>query len=86
MRSTMPFPLYQLSMLAIESNKVIALRLMKIAAGGRGAKFETQRMVSEKIGAAIEASATLMTGGSASKVIKRYRTHVASNSRRLSSR
>jgi len=44
----MRMPWYQLSMLATESNRVIALRMMKIAAGGRGAKFETQRMVQRK--------------------------------------
>jgi hypothetical protein len=80
----MPFPGYQLLMLAIESNKVIALRLMKIAKGGRGAKFESKRMVSEKIAAAIDAGTTVMAGGSASKFIKRYRKHVSSNVRRLS--
>jgi hypothetical protein len=80
----MPFPWYQLSMLAIESNKVIALRLMKIAKGGHGAKFESSRMISEKVRAAMEAGGTLLTGGSLSKVIKRYRRHVASNRKRLS--
>jgi hypothetical protein len=80
----MPVPGYQLFKLAIDSNKVIALRLMKIAKGGRGAKFETKRMVSEKIAAALQASTTMMTGGGASKVIKQYRKRVASNVKRLS--
>ena len=80
----MPFPGYQLFKLAIDSNKVIALRLMKIAKGGRGAKFETKRMVSEKIAAAFQAGTTMMTGGNASKVIKQYRKRVASNVKRLS--
>jgi hypothetical protein len=80
----MALPWYQFSMLAIESNKVIALRLLKIAKGGRDAKFESKRMISEKVSAAMEAGATLLTGGSLSKVIKQYRRHVASNSKRLS--
>lgn len=80
----MRFPAYQLMRLAVDSNKVIALRLLKIARGGHDAKFETQRMVSEKIAAAIEAGTTVMTGGSAAKVIKQYRRRVTSNARRLS--
>lgn len=70
-------------MLGLEAQQVIGRRLMRIAAGGKGARFETERMVTEKIAALGEATATLATGGSANKVIRRYRTHVRANNRRL---
>src|SRR3954466_7217084 len=73
-------------MLGLESQQVICQRLMRIAAGGKGARFETERMVTEKIAAFGEAAGTLATGGSADKVIRRYRTHVKANNRRLSRR
>jgi hypothetical protein len=41
-------------------------------------------MVAEKIDAAIEATGTLMMGGSPETVIARYREHVAANTKRLS--
>jgi hypothetical protein len=63
---------------------VIALRLMKLAAGGAAAELEAQRMVTEKVAAFMEASATLATGGSHGKVLRRYRSHVRANERRLS--
>ncbi len=40
-------------------------------------------MVGEKVCAAMEAGTTLLTGGSADKVIARYRELVADNTRRL---
>ena len=51
----MLFPWYAATMLAIESNGVIALRLRKIAGGGREARDEADLMVSEKIDALFEA-------------------------------
>ena len=70
-------------MLALEANNVIALRLMKLMRGGRAAKREARIMVSEKIAAALEASASLMTGASGHDVVRRYRKHVAANAKRL---
>ncbi|GJE43683.1 hypothetical protein [Methylobacterium soli] len=70
-------------MLAFEAQKVIELRLVRIAWGGREANAEMQSMVSEKIGASIEAAGTLMTGGTPEVVILRYREHVAANTKRL---
>ena len=70
-------------MLGLESQQVICQRLMRIAAGGKGAGFETERMVTEKIAAFGEAAATLVAGGSPDKVLRRYRTHVRANNRRL---
>ena len=72
-----------LMMLALEANNVIALRLMKLMRGGRAAKREARLMVSEKIAAALEASASLMTGASGHDVVRRYRKHVAANAKRL---
>jgi hypothetical protein len=40
-------------------------------------------MVLEKGTAFVEAATTLALGGSAEKVIRRYRTHVRANERRL---
>jgi hypothetical protein len=40
-------------------------------------------MVTEKANALAEAGMTLARGGSAEKVIRRYRTHVRANKRRL---
>lgn len=70
-------------MLAVESGGVIALRLMKLMRGGRAARREASLMVSEKIAAALEASANLMTGASGNDVVRRYRQHVAANAKRL---
>lgn len=70
--------------LALESNRVIALRLAKLSAGGSPARAEAGRMVSEKISAAWDAGVTMMTGGSSAKVIAQYRKRVSANSKRLS--
>jgi len=52
--------------------------------GGRTARREANLMVSEKIKAAIEATASLAAGASGDDVVHRYRQHVAKNARRLS--
>ena len=49
-------------MLAAEANGVVALRMMKLMRGGNGARSEAERMVCEKIDAAVEATASLMAG------------------------
>jgi hypothetical protein len=71
-------------MLALESNRVVALRLMKLAAGGPRARAEANRMVGEKVVEAMTACATLMAGGSTGRVTARYRKRVRANARRLS--
>jgi hypothetical protein len=73
-----------LMMLATEANGVVALRMMKLMRGGNGARSETERMVREKIDAAIEATTSLMAGASGEKIVRRYRTRVAANAKRLS--
>jgi hypothetical protein len=72
--------------LAFEAQQVIALRLVRMAAGGTAAQAEMTRMFSEKAFACGEAAATVATGGSARKVVRRYRTRVKANARRLSRR
>jgi hypothetical protein len=70
-------------MLGLEAQRVIGLRLIKLSVGGPAAQAEALRMVSEKTAALAEAGLTLARGGSAGRVIRRYRTHVRSNKRRL---
>ena len=77
------FPWVSAWMLAMESNRVIALRMMKLAAGGTSARREAALMASEKISEAFGAAVTLATGGSNARVIARYRRRVAANARRL---
>ena len=67
----------------LEAHRVIGLRLVKLAKGGPSAEREACRMVSEKVLANAEAAATLATGGSAEKVLRRYRTIMRANNKRL---
>jgi hypothetical protein len=48
---------HSLMMLAVEANQVVCLRTMKLMLGGRRAQREAERMISEKVDAAFEASA-----------------------------
>lgn len=74
---------FAVALLAVEAQKVVGLRLVKLAWGGREAQAEAHQMVSEKVSAAIEAAGTLMGGGSIGTVVDRYREHVAANTERL---
>lgn len=67
-------------MLVLEASGVINSRLGKIAVGDLA---EGRLMVTEKIGAAIDACAIVASGGDAFKVIECYRKHVAANADRL---
>jgi hypothetical protein len=76
--------------LGIEASTVIALRTMKIAAGGAAAEREIQRMVSEKVQAGLDLQAKALTGGlgftpesAANKTLSHYRRKVRANRRRL---
>ena len=75
-----------LMLLAAEASGVITLRMMKLMQGGRSARREANLMVSEKIKAAIEATASLASGASGDEIVHRYRQHVAKNAKRLSGR
>lgn len=77
--------------LGAEAQSVIALRMMKLAAGGSAAATETQLMISEKIEAASAAqthlAVGLMTGTGAQgarRAVAHYRRKVRANRRRLS--
>jgi hypothetical protein len=74
---------FDAALLGVETQRVMGLRLMKLYAGGPAARVEASRMVSEKTTALAEATMMLASGGSAQSVIRRYRTHVRSNKRRL---
>jgi hypothetical protein len=75
-----------LILLVAEANEVMVLRMMKLQRGGRSARREANLMVSEKINAAIEATASLVAGASGDEILHRYRQHVAKNAKRLSGR
>ena len=73
-----------IAILSMAAQQVIALRLLKLAAGGAAAHTEAVRMMTEKGSAGLEAATTMAAGGSAKKVVRRYKTRVKANSRRLS--
>lgn len=74
------------TLLAMESQQVIGMRLAMFSLGGSAAQAEAQRMITEKIMAANEAALLIATGGSTSRVVAGYRRKVRANVRRLSKR
>jgi hypothetical protein len=78
--------LIPLTLLAIESSSVITMRAMKLMAGDVAAMYEARLMISEKVDAAFEATASLIAGASGDQIINRYRQHVAVNAKRLGNR
>jgi hypothetical protein len=79
-----------LMQLGAESSGVMALRMMRLAAGGAAAAAEAELMVSEKMAAvaAVQAEAwtSLMTGQghlAPSRAVAHYRRKVRANRRRL---
>lgn len=72
------------TMLTLEAQQVIGMRMMKLSAGGAAAQVEAERMVSEKVAAAGEAMMLLASGGSSAGVLAGYRRKVRANARRLS--
>ncbi len=77
---------YNLSMLAVESQQVIGLRLARFSTGGWAAHDEARLMVSEKVAAATHAAGRLMVGDTADSVVTGYRTAVQANVERLLAR
>ncbi|HEY2007627.1 MAG TPA: hypothetical protein VGH23_01465 [Rhizomicrobium sp.] len=69
-----------------EAQHVIGLRLAKLARGGVAAEVESRRMVTEKLAAAAEAATALAMGKSPNAIVRRYRTIIRANKRRLSGR
>lgn len=77
-------------MLGAESSSVIALRGLKLAAGGAAASDEAHRMVAEKVTAATTMAQQMMLGqlgttmpGVAANAVASYRRKVRANRRRL---
>ena len=76
----------------LDAQRVIALRMLRLAAGGALGQAELNHMVVEKIAALVEAQATaaaaLMNGHNdhavADKVLRVYHKRVRANRRRLS--
>ena len=76
--------------LGLEVASVIALRTLKIAAGGVPGEAEGRQMISEKIEAGLALQALALTGGlgltphtAATKTLAYYRRKVRANRRRL---
>jgi hypothetical protein len=80
--------------IGFEAQSVIALRMLRLAAGGAHARAEAGRMVTEKVLAAGEAQAAatgaVLRGHKkpavAGKVLNVYKKRVRANKRRLSRR
>ena len=71
-------------LLGLESQQAIALRLLKLAKGGKRAKAEGRRMVTEKLLAALAAGQLALRGATPTRITKSYRAKVRANVRRLS--
>jgi len=81
---------YAAAMLAMEAQQVIALRLMRLAAGGPAAKVEARRMATEKVLATQKAMGLLATAAASGKpgngpdaVVRMLRGRVRANRKRL---
>ena len=82
---------FEAARFAADSQRVIALRMMRMANGGPLAVTEASQMIAEKVAAFSEAHgavvATMIAGGSletaAAKAYAPYRRAVRANSRRL---
>ena len=70
------------TLLALEAQSVIGLRLAQIAIG-QGTSAEAQLMMTEKMLAFMDAFTTVAAGGSAHTVVEDYRWRVQDNARRL---
>ena len=84
---------FEAAQFGADVQRVMTLRLMRLASGGPGAATEAQQMISEKLAAFGESQMALMTafaaGSSldtaAAKAYAPYRRAVRANSRRLGS-
>jgi hypothetical protein len=72
------------ALLCAEAQQVVGLRLMKLASGGVHAEREAFRMVAEKGIAFADAASSLAAGAPVERVMRRYRSIVRANRRRLS--
>jgi hypothetical protein len=69
-----------------EAQRVIALRMARLADGGAAAEIESRRMVTEKLAANMEAAAAFAGGKSPRAIVRHYRAIMRANERRLSGR
>jgi hypothetical protein len=82
----------QAALLGFEAQRVVALRMMRLATGGGHGQAEARRMVTEKFAAAAEAQAAAVAGAvegrsaqrTGKKVLNVYKKRVRANRRRLS--
>ena len=80
--------------LGLDAQNVVALRMLRLAAGGSRMRTEASRMVSEKAQAIVEAqvvaAAAVMAGQKdhiiAGKTLKVFKKRLSANKRRLSRR
>jgi len=70
------------TLLGLEAQSVVGLRLAQIAVG-QSTLAEAQLMMTEKMLAFMDAATTVATGGSAHAVVEDYRRRVQANARRL---
>ena len=78
--------------LGFEAQNVIALRMMRFAAGGPGGQNEARRMVTEKIAAGVQAQLAAVSGVITGKkdtvvagnILRVLQKRVRANKRRLS--
>jgi hypothetical protein len=83
----------QMALLGWDAQHVIALRMMRLAKGGRLARKEIANMVDEKTRAVVEAQMAIFVAAGSSRshqiakdVVRGYRRRVRKNKRRLSRR
>jgi ubiquinone biosynthesis protein UbiJ len=74
------------AMLSLEAQHVVAMRMMKLARGGKRSRAEASRMVAEKVAESFGMASALLRGGTTHAAIKKVRRRVRRNSRRLSRR
>jgi hypothetical protein len=74
---------FDTTLMMIEAQQVIVLRIMKFSFGSKGSVRETQRMVGEKMIEAGQAGLIIARGGTSHSVVRTYRGKVRANRRRL---
>jgi hypothetical protein len=70
------------TLLGLEAQSVIGLRLAQIALG-QGSPAEAHLMMTEKMLAFMDAATAVAAGGSAHAIVEDYRRRVQANARRL---
>jgi hypothetical protein len=77
---------FEAGLLAVEAQQVVLLRLMKLAQGGAAANTEAVRMVTEKAVVSANVAFGTALGDGPRSAVKKYRSRVRRNARRLSRR